>query len=56
MRTIVDMATGSVNIAPDVVWRPLSIDEVKDRYGKDLLTKGRIAGRREDKEGLDEAF
>lgn len=33
-----------------------AIDEVKDRYGKDLLTKGRIAGRREDKEGLDEAF
>jgi len=33
-----------------------AIDEVKDRYGRDLLTKGRIAGRREDKEGLDEAF
>ncbi|MFN5133862.1 MAG: DNA polymerase thumb domain-containing protein, partial [Chitinophagaceae bacterium] len=32
-----------------------AIDEVKDRYGKDLLTKGRIAGRREDKEGLDAA-
>jgi DNA polymerase IV len=32
-----------------------AIDEVKDRFGKDLLTKGRIAGRREEKDGLDEA-
>jgi DNA polymerase IV len=32
-----------------------AIDEVKDRFGKDLLTKARIAGRRDEKEGLDEA-
>ncbi len=32
-----------------------AIDEVKDRFGKDLLTKARIAGKREGKEGLDQA-
>jgi DNA polymerase-4 len=32
-----------------------AIDEVKDRFGKDLLTKGRIAGKRSEKEDLDEA-
>jgi DNA polymerase IV len=32
-----------------------AIDEVKDRFGKDLITKARIAGRRENKEGLEDA-
>lgn len=32
-----------------------AIDGVKDRFGKSLLTKARIAGKRVDKPGLDEA-